>query len=169
MRQTDVNELEPACQTPVWKLAIIKTTVSLVILHAIIVPPFLVLLLFKEYTIILIAIAFIYLKFTEIVPESVNFELQEEITYVNIHECGICLESICPKKICTFNCGHSYCMKCTENCILHELKDKHDNICVDAMRCGFCRAIITTVKVSCERNRNNLYKKWNNKVQYTKK
>ena len=167
MRQSDVNELESVCQLAEWKLTIMQISVTFVILLAFIAPAFLVLYLFREYTLILVGLGYAYLKFTEIVPESVKFELHEEITSVNIRECGICLQSICSSKICTFNCGHSYCMKCTENCILHEMKDKKDNRCVD-IRCGFCRAVITTVKVSGKKDRNKLHQRWHGKVQYTK-
>jgi hypothetical protein len=70
MRQNDENELEPVCQLPVWQLAILQTTVMIILLFVfIIAPAVLLLVLFKEYTIILIVMVFIYLKFTEIVPE----------------------------------------------------------------------------------------------------
>lgn len=70
MRQIDENEEELCCQLPLWKLEIIKLSFTCLVLFSLITSAVLLLCLFKEYTIIIVIMAFAYLKYTEIVPES---------------------------------------------------------------------------------------------------
>jgi hypothetical protein len=88
-------------------------------------------------------------EFQPYVPSQIMLDETIEFTEEQCN-CCICMDKKEEATICQLNCSHTFCVACTQSCILTFIKKNQNAIC------SLCRATVETITVKTPENKEIL-------------